>query len=611
MRCVRVGRRCLRADALAADPSALRTPPACAACLLLPRRCRPAGDLGWYFHFYPGAAKYQEVWLSQVPPVGGGGHIVYASRFPAGTQARLAAVVATCVREACACGSVDAVKRLTPTGVSRAAASPPARLAEPFCTPPAVLPAVHHLLHLPLVQQPQLASHPGVLPGPGEEPAAGRDEASSWGVPAAPNLRYSPPYPCMHPSRRCWRAMARCTALTATTCLSSWSTLGTRTRRWAVMTAAVAAVCRKEAFRCCSTQPCLAFHAYHLLSSAPPHAATATTEHRLLPRRRVRARLPLLVPPLQHRHQPQLRRVLLLDASPGMCTRVWRSVGGWSSWRSLLPLPQQEGTTWGCSTQASFKPCRLPLCPPPQPNDIPDALPSIPARAMTNASSEGTACFDVQPNGRCQLLELHRAALALGIVCKVQHAGATASAPHSQMYQAHLPPPRPAAACADGTTCAQKQSWGQCSASWMLQSGWCAATCGRCTPAHPTTACTDLQPPGGGIRAPSRPPGARYWGRQAAACCCSCSCNWGGGLVRVRVSTDCSLLAGCLPRPPLAAAVLPALHQGRRLLRPHLRQVQHAGRGGWPSVPRHPCLCRRADFRRRLLRGALLLGCGC
>ena len=357
----------------------------------------------------------------------------------------------------------------------------------------------------------------------------------------------------------------------------------------------------------CAAMPCLTLcpMLYRLLSSAPPHAATATTEHRLLPRRRVRARLPLLVPPLQHRHQPQLRRVLLLDASPGMCTRVWRSVGGWSSWRSLLPLPQQEGTTWGCSTQASFKPCRLPLCPPPQPNDIPDALPSIPARAMTNASSEGTACFDVQPNGRCQLLELHRAALALGIACKVQHAGATASAPHSQMYQAHLPPPRPAAACADGTTCAQKQSWGQCSASWMLQSGWCAATCGRCTPAHPTTACTDLQPPGGGIRAPSRPPGARYWGRQAAACCCSCSCNWGGGLVRVRVSTDCnwggglvrvrvstncSLLAGCLPRPPLAAAVLPALHQGRRLLRPHLRQVQHAGRGGWPSAPRHPCL---------------------
>ena len=158
---------------------ALQPPPACPACLLLPRRRRPAGDLGWYFHFYPVAAKYQEVWLSQVPPVGGGGHIVYASRFPAGTQARLVAVVATCVREACACGSVDAVKRMTPTGVSRAAASPPVRLAEPFCTPPAVLPAVHHLPHLPLVQQPQLASHPGVLPGPGASQLSGLKRPAS------------------------------------------------------------------------------------------------------------------------------------------------------------------------------------------------------------------------------------------------------------------------------------------------------------------------------------------------------------------------------------------------------------------------------------------------
>ena len=251
----------------------------------------------------------------------------------------------------------------------------------------------------------------------------------------------------------------------------------------------------------CAAMPCLTLcpMLYRLLSSAPPHAATATTEHRLLPRRRVRAWLPLLVPPLQH---PTASTNLNCAGyfcwmPPQVCTRVWCSVGGWSSWRSLLPLPQQERTISGCLAPASLD-TRLPLCPPPQPNDIPDAPPSIPARAKTNASSEGTACFDVQPNGRCQLLELHCAALALGIVCKVQHAGATASAPHSQVYQAYLPSPRPDAACADGTTCAQKQSWGQCSASWMLQSGWCAATCGRCTPAHHTAAaCADLQPPGG------------------------------------------------------------------------------------------------------------------
>ncbi|KAI3430644.1 hypothetical protein D9Q98_005237 [Chlorella vulgaris] len=41
------------------------------------------GDSGWYFHFYGGAPKYQEVWLSQLPV---GTHIIYASRFPSGTQ---------------------------------------------------------------------------------------------------------------------------------------------------------------------------------------------------------------------------------------------------------------------------------------------------------------------------------------------------------------------------------------------------------------------------------------------------------------------------------------------------------------------------------------------
>ena len=43
----------------------------------------PAGNTGWYFHFPAGAPKYQEVWLSQLPV---GAHIVYATRFPAGTK---------------------------------------------------------------------------------------------------------------------------------------------------------------------------------------------------------------------------------------------------------------------------------------------------------------------------------------------------------------------------------------------------------------------------------------------------------------------------------------------------------------------------------------------
>lgn len=29
-------------------------------------------------------------------------------------------------------------------------------------------------------------------------------------------------------------------------------------------------------------------------------------------------------------------------------------------------------------------------------------------------------------------------------------------------------------------TCKQQQSWGKCKETWMIQGGWCAATCGRC-----------------------------------------------------------------------------------------------------------------------------------
>lgn len=55
---------------------------------------------------------------------------------------------------------------------------------------------------------------------------------------------------------------------------------------------------------------------------------------------------------------------------------------------------------------------------------------------------------------------------------------------------------------ADGSTCAQKKSWGQCSADWLVKAGWCAATCGRCTqPAAPVTSptgtCVDQQPTDG------------------------------------------------------------------------------------------------------------------
>lgn len=55
---------------------------------------------------------------------------------------------------------------------------------------------------------------------------------------------------------------------------------------------------------------------------------------------------------------------------------------------------------------------------------------------------------------------------------------------------------------ADGTTCAQKKLWGQCSQSWMAQAGWCALTCGRCSqPAASqgpaSSGCTDVAPPGG------------------------------------------------------------------------------------------------------------------
>jgi hypothetical protein len=49
----------------------------------------------------------------------------------------------------------------------------------------------------------------------------------------------------------------------------------------------------------------------------------------------------------------------------------------------------------------------------------------------------------------------------------------------------------------DGTTCAQKKQWGQCKASWMTKNNWCAATCGRCGKAPVSSvSCTNKQPPG-------------------------------------------------------------------------------------------------------------------
>lgn len=45
---------------------------------------------------------------------------------------------------------------------------------------------------------------------------------------------------------------------------------------------------------------------------------------------------------------------------------------------------------------------------------------------------------------------------------------------------AHAGPCEDTAPPGGGFTCAQQKGWGKCSESWMVENGWCAATCGRC-----------------------------------------------------------------------------------------------------------------------------------
>lgn len=129
------------------------------------------------------------------------------------------------------------------------------------------------------------------------------------------------------------------------------------------------------------------------------------------------------------------------------------------------------------------------------------------------------------------------------------------------------PPPPPACTCDDiqpggGYTCAQQQSFGKCTQTWITQpgtgapNGYCATTCGRCScapkssppppppppprPSPPPPACTcdDVQPGGGYTCAQQKSfgkctqswmtqPGAGAPNGYCATTCGRCSCPSG------------------------------------------------------------------------------------
>lgn len=139
-------------------------------------------------------------------------------------------------------------------------------------------------------------------------------------------------------------------------------------------------------------------------------------------------------------------------------------------------------------------------------DDIPDALPgssavvrsfggaSQPSGGSSDGSSSSgasSACTDKQPNGGwkgadgggslahscwpwavCHLLAgmLCWARLPASPSCQLDHAPGRNVPPRMPSFPRHPP-------AADGTTCTQKKSWGQCSEAWMKQADWCAATC--------------------------------------------------------------------------------------------------------------------------------------
>lgn len=77
-------------------------------------------------------------------------------------------------------------------------------------------------------------------------------------------------------------------------------------------------------------------------------------------------------------------------------------------------------------------------------------------------------CTDVAPPGA-------PTALPRGIACSCRGAGCCAV--HAEMLTTALPSCHSAA---DGSSCQQQADWGKCSSDWMLQGGFCDATCGRC-----------------------------------------------------------------------------------------------------------------------------------
>ncbi|PRW44355.1 G8 domain-containing [Chlorella sorokiniana] len=215
----------------------------------------------------------------------------------------------------------------------------------------------------------------------------------------------------------------------------------------------------------------------------------------------------------------------------GVCVRGYRY---WSLYYSIKATNLNCGGAF-CGMQDQW-------------DDIPDALPGSSAVVRSfggasqtsgggndgGSSSSSSSCTDKQPTdgttcaqkkswGQCSESWMKQAdwcAATCGRCTPQASSATTATTPTGTCMDAQP---------GDGTTCAQKKLWGQCSQSWMAQAGWCALTCGRCsqpaaTQGAASAGCTDVAPPGGFSCAQQKAWGkcTEAWIRDGGFCKASC-----------------------------------------------------------------------------------------
>ena len=251
------------------------------------------------------------------------------------------------------------------------------------------------------------------------------------------------------------------------------------------------------------------------------------------------------------------------------------------------------------------------LCSPSSPSQVaafdgpPDSGAPGGESAAPSAPAAPTACADTPPPGgySCQQQvgwgKCSDSIITSGNYCQLtcgrcSHPAAEPAAPSNGQPSSPAPvsaaPPTPTqGGCADVAhpgdySCAQQKSFGKCSAAFMLQGSYCAATCSRC----PTSPGASPQPqsgtsPGAQISEPSSPPSATPTGSTTTSGGCvdyippgqpPCSqwASWNGGCSNTWLVQGgfCKLTCGrCGGGGASASSSSPApgVNGGRRMLR--------------------------------------------